>query len=158
MLKTNCNKPNINFGGGKGLVIGDVPAAGRGKSAKKGGMYDASGGGQMMATIANMFQALAGPPQMPQWGGNWQPTPNQPQGGWNSGWGNAYQAPPPMTTGGKGTWQAQEPPSDGRKGEKGGATSEMTEEDDKRAYEEWKQCREREMQTEQQAAAGVTLR
>ena len=34
----------------------------------------------------------------------------------------------------------------------------MTEADDKKAYEEWKQCREREMQTEQQAAAGVTLR
>ena len=148
----------MNFGGGKGLVIGDVPAAGKAKSgSKKGGGYD-GGGGQMMATIASMFQALAGQPPAQQWGGNWQPATSPPQQAWSGGWGNGYQAQPNEAGEGKGTWQAQASTSEGKKGGKGGEKGESGEEENRRAYEEWKQNREREMQMEQQAAAGTTLR
>ena len=161
LLALRISNGSMNFGGGKGLVIGDVPAMGKAKS-KKGGAYETGGGGMnMMTNLAAMFQTLAGQPPSNQWGANWQPAPAAPTYGWGTGWNAMAQgAPTPAMEKGKGGGQTAMATNEGGGTEKGGKPdqTEGNEEYDRMAYEQWKQAREREMQAEQQAAAGTTLR
>ena len=161
LLTLQISNDIMNFGGGKGLVIGDVPAMGKAKS-KKGGAYEAGGGGMnMMTNLAAMFQTLAGQPPSNQWGANWQPASTAPTHGWGAGWNAMTQGTPtPAMEKGKGGGQTAMAMTEGGEAGKGGKPDQVgdAEEHDRMAYEQWKQAREREMQVEQQATAGTTLR
>ena len=172
-----------SLGGGKGLTIGDTPAVGKGKGArKKGGGWQQDNTANPIQALATMFANMAqpsmvqpnsggnwgGPPQQ-QWGQQWQAAQAwQPQGAWTGGggtWGgdgNAWGTGKGKdngkgTTGSRGNQTAQKGEMTGGGDGKGMGREEQDEWGDEReGYKKWQEMRNREIQAEQAAAAQGT--